>query len=163
MRDWSWTISKSCRSQPPALSPSLRSRVYSARIAGPKAQQLRLHRPSEWSCGLLVHLLRRREIQLLKDLVNGARIAVVQTGCALVKKPDVVIALRQSARLRCFRASGIGLLNDCGDIDRTGRHPRPCLRELLVRQDDRGWTCEDGDSNETMTDLSYWRTSDLCG
>jgi hypothetical protein len=40
---------------------------------------------------------------------------------------------------------------------------RQTLRKLLVREDERGWTSEDGDRYEAMTDLSHWRTSDLYG
>ena len=101
----------------------------------------------------------RGDIQLEKDLVDGARIATVPAGCALVKGQNVGIALRWPARPWCSRASGIGLLEERRDITRTG----DLLRELLMREDEKGWTAEDGESYEAMMDLSHRRTSDLYG
>jgi len=50
-------------------------------------------------------------------------------------------------------------LEERRDITRTG----DLLRELLVREDEKGWTAEDGESYEAMMDLSHRRTSDLYG
>ena len=105
----------------------------------------------------------RRDVQLEKNLVDSARIGIVLAGCALVQGPDEVIAMRCSARLRCFSTLGIGLLNERGDIGRAECLLGPCLRELLVCKDERGWTAEDDDSYEAMTDLSHRRPSDLYG
>jgi hypothetical protein len=95
--------------------------------------------------------------------VDGARITIVLTGYALIQGPDDVIAMRCSARLRCFITLGIGLLNERGDIGRAQGLLRQGLRELLMHEDERGWSSEDGDCYEAMADFLHRRTSDLCG
>ena len=132
-------------------------------IAGQNQSSLDLNGPSDWSCWLLIFRPGRRDIQLSEDLVDGVRITLVLTDCALVQGLDDVIAIRCSARLRGFRALRISLLNDSDDIGRTGCLLGPCLRELLAREDERGWGPEDGNRYEAMTDLSHRRTSDLYG
>jgi hypothetical protein len=110
-----------------------------------------------------VDAIRRCETQLEQDLVNRVRVARVLAGCAFVKGPDVILTLGGSGSLRGFRTSGIGLLHDRTDIGWIGCALQQCLGELLVREDERGWASEDGDSYEAMMDLSHRLTSDLYG
>jgi hypothetical protein len=89
------------------------------------------------------------------------RIAGVLADCAFVEGPDVVLTLRGSNSPRSSRASGIDLLHDCGDIEWVGCVLWQCRRELLVQEENRVSTSEDGDGYETMMDLSHRRTSGL--
>jgi hypothetical protein len=100
-------------------------------------------------------------MQLKQALVNRMRIARVLADRAFVKRPDGVLTLRGPDSPRSFRAYGIGLLHDCGDIKWVGRVMRQRRRELLMREENIGWTSEEGAGYETMMDLSHRRTSGL--
>jgi hypothetical protein len=87
---------------PGSAAPMVASRSVSGSEApgGSKKQSgLDPDCPSEGSYWLLIFLLSRREIWLSNHLVDGASIALVPTGYALLKRPDVVIAWRRSAGL----------------------------------------------------------------